>query len=65
MNNTFRIVPNLYCRGGDVTKDNGFGCYLPEGEVEYMGAESYRLKHSVPGTYLTRTQNNTFTYVQV
>ncbi|XP_028161836.1 peptidyl-prolyl cis-trans isomerase E-like isoform X2 [Ostrinia furnacalis] len=45
----FRVVPNLYCRGGDVTKDNGFGCYLPEGEVEPMGAESYRLKHTVPG----------------
>ncbi|KAI8440527.1 hypothetical protein MSG28_001775 [Choristoneura fumiferana] len=45
----FRIVPNLYCRGGDVAKDNGFGCYVPEGEVEPMGAENYDLKHSVPG----------------
>ncbi|XP_052758730.1 uncharacterized protein LOC113509154 [Galleria mellonella] len=45
----FRVVPNLYCRGGDVTKNNGFGCYLPDGEVEPMGAESYCLKHSVPG----------------
>ncbi|KAM3968376.1 uncharacterized protein ACR2FA_008451 [Aphomia sociella] len=43
----FRIVPNLYCRGGDVTKDNGFGCYLPEGETEPMGAENYVLNHSV------------------
>ncbi|KAG6459851.1 hypothetical protein O3G_MSEX011636 [Manduca sexta] len=45
----FRIVPDLYCRGGDVTKDNGFGCYLPEGETEPMGAESFHLKHTVPG----------------
>lgn len=45
----FRVVPNLYCRGGDVAKDNGFGCYVPEGEVEPMGAENYDLKHSVPG----------------
>ncbi|XP_059051292.1 uncharacterized protein LOC131846091 isoform X2 [Achroia grisella] len=44
-----KVVPNLYCRGGDVVKDNGFGCYLPEGEVEPMGAENYCLKHSVPG----------------
>ncbi|KAG6459846.1 hypothetical protein O3G_MSEX011636 [Manduca sexta] len=43
------IVPDLYCRGGDVTKDNGFGCYLPEGETEPMGAESFHLKHTVPG----------------
>lgn len=45
----YRIVPDLYCRGGDVTKDNGYGCYLPDGEVEPMGAESYALNHTVPG----------------
>ncbi|XP_028042900.1 uncharacterized protein LOC114252570 [Bombyx mandarina] len=45
----FRIVPDLYCRGGDVIKDNGFGCYLPEGQTEPMGVECYRLKHTVPG----------------
>ncbi|CAK1578690.1 unnamed protein product [Parnassius mnemosyne] len=45
----FRIVPDLYCRGGDVTKDNGFGFYLPEGDNNLMGAENYQLKHTVPG----------------
>ncbi|CAH2244623.1 jg3852 [Pararge aegeria aegeria] len=45
----FRIVPDLYCRGGDVTKDNGFGTYVPGGEQEPMIPESFRLKHSVPG----------------
>ncbi|XP_053599715.1 uncharacterized protein LOC128669167 [Plodia interpunctella] len=45
----FRIVPDLYCRGGDVVKDNGFGCYLPDGACEPMGAENFTLKHTVPG----------------
>ncbi|XP_075972150.1 uncharacterized protein LOC142973984 [Anticarsia gemmatalis] len=45
----FRVVPDLYCCGGDVSKDNGFGCYLPEGEIQPMGAENYKLKHSIPG----------------
>ncbi|CAG4941538.1 uncharacterized protein LOC123691814 [Colias croceus] len=45
----FRVVPDLYCRGGDVTKDNGFGCYLPEGQTDPMEPECLRLKHSVPG----------------
>ncbi|CAG9563343.1 unnamed protein product [Danaus chrysippus] len=45
----FRVVPNLYCRGGDVVKDNGFGCFLPEGEVELMTAENFKLNHTVPG----------------
>ncbi|CAH0759420.1 unnamed protein product [Diatraea saccharalis] len=45
----FRIVPNLYCRGGDVTKDNGFGMYIPEGTTEPMTAEGFDLNHSVPG----------------
>ncbi|CAK1544698.1 unnamed protein product [Leptosia nina] len=44
-----RVVPNLYCRAGDVTKDNGFGCYLTEGQTEPPGPEGFRLKHSVPG----------------
>ncbi|XP_052738094.1 uncharacterized protein LOC112048698 [Bicyclus anynana] len=44
-----RIVPNLYCRGGDVTKDNGFGTYVPEGEEGPMSPENFRLNHSVPG----------------
>ncbi|KOB66096.1 Peptidyl-prolyl cis-trans isomerase E, partial [Operophtera brumata] len=43
------VVPNLYCRCGDVTKDNGFGCYVPDGETDPMGAENYSLKHTVPG----------------
>ncbi|KAL4709349.1 hypothetical protein ACJJTC_007081 [Scirpophaga incertulas] len=45
----FRIVPNLYCRGGDVSKNNGFGTYVPERQTDPMGAESHILKHSVPG----------------
>lgn len=47
-----RVVPNLYCRGGDVVKDNGFGCFLPEGEVELMTSENFKLKHTVPGTII-------------
>ncbi|XP_026326453.1 peptidyl-prolyl cis-trans isomerase E-like [Hyposmocoma kahamanoa] len=46
----FRIVPELYCRGGDVTLDNGFGCYLPENRGEPMSPENFNLKHSIPGT---------------
>ncbi|GBP07041.1 Tetraspanin-11 [Eumeta japonica] len=42
------IVPNLYCRGGDVCKDNGFGCYNPPGD-DPMKPENFYLKHSVPG----------------
>ncbi|CAH0397003.1 unnamed protein product [Chilo suppressalis] len=45
----FRIVPNLYCRGGDVNKDNGFGMFVSEGCEEPITAESTDLKHSVPG----------------
>ncbi|XP_068628106.1 uncharacterized protein [Battus philenor] len=45
----FRVVPDLYCRGGDVTKDNGFGFYIPETATEPMTPESFRLKHTVPG----------------
>ncbi|XP_041972770.1 peptidyl-prolyl cis-trans isomerase CYP21-1-like isoform X2 [Aricia agestis] len=45
----FRVVPNLYCRGGDVVKDNGFGCYQPPGGKE-LAPENYQLNHSVPGT---------------
>ncbi|CAF4854177.1 unnamed protein product [Pieris macdunnoughi] len=45
----FRVVPDLYCRAGDVTKDNGFGCYLAEGQTEPPTPEGFRLKHSVPG----------------
>ncbi|XP_047023674.1 uncharacterized protein LOC124632760 [Helicoverpa zea] len=48
----FRIVPDLYCRGGDVTKDNGFGLYVPNSEGEAgipMGAEGFTLNHTVPG----------------
>lgn len=45
-------MPNLYCRGGDVAKDNGFGSYLPEGVAEPFGPEHFRLKHTVPGKIL-------------
>ncbi|XP_045763016.1 peptidyl-prolyl cis-trans isomerase E-like [Maniola jurtina] len=45
----FRIVPNLFCRGGDVCKDNGFGTYKPDEVEEAMAPESFKLKHSVPG----------------
>ncbi|XP_047989725.1 LOW QUALITY PROTEIN: peptidyl-prolyl cis-trans isomerase E-like [Leguminivora glycinivorella] len=45
----FRIVPDLYCRGGDVEKDNGYGCFLPDGETEPSTPENFELKHSVPG----------------
>ncbi|KAJ2950393.1 hypothetical protein O0L34_g8637 [Tuta absoluta] len=45
----FRIVPGLYCRCGDVSKDNGFGCYLRPGAIEPMSAENFNLKHTVPG----------------
>ncbi|XP_034825457.1 uncharacterized protein [Maniola hyperantus] len=46
----FRIVPNLFCRGGDVCKDNGFGTYNKmDGPKEPMAPESFKLKHSVPG----------------
>ncbi|XP_026491480.2 uncharacterized protein LOC113397378 [Vanessa tameamea] len=45
----FRVVPNLYCRGGDVTKDNGFGTYIPDNLTEPMVPENYRLNHTVPG----------------
>ncbi|XP_049865536.1 uncharacterized protein LOC126366470 [Pectinophora gossypiella] len=45
----FRIVPELYCRCGDVTKDNGFGCFLPEGDSEPIGAENFNLRHTIPG----------------
>ncbi|XP_050672254.1 uncharacterized protein LOC126970419 isoform X2 [Leptidea sinapis] len=44
----FRIVPDLYCRGGDVLKDNGFGCYVPESFDEPLEPESLQLKHTVP-----------------
>ncbi|CAH2063095.1 unnamed protein product, partial [Iphiclides podalirius] len=47
--NRTKVVPDLYCRGGDVVKDNGFGFYLPEGQAEPMPAENYLLKHTVPG----------------
>lgn len=47
----YRVVPELYCRCGDVAKDNGFGCYLPEGESEPMGAENYKLGHTIPGKW--------------
>ncbi|CAH0669298.1 unnamed protein product [Spodoptera exigua] len=50
----FRIVPDLYCRGGDVTKDNGFGAYTPNIEGENAGQpglyfENFDLNHTVPG----------------
>ncbi|XP_063616087.1 uncharacterized protein LOC134789385 [Cydia splendana] len=45
----FRIVPELYCRGGDVEKDNGYGCFIPESEVEPSAPENFELKHTVPG----------------
>ncbi|KAF9801386.1 hypothetical protein SFRURICE_016769 [Spodoptera frugiperda] len=50
----FRIVPDLYCRGGDVAKDNGFGAYTPNKEGENAGQpglffENFDLNHSVPG----------------
>ncbi|XP_034825458.1 uncharacterized protein [Maniola hyperantus] len=45
-----KIVPNLFCRGGDVCKDNGFGTYNKmDGPKEPMAPESFKLKHSVPG----------------
>ncbi|XP_045459474.1 peptidyl-prolyl cis-trans isomerase-like 2 [Melitaea cinxia] len=45
----FRVVPNLYCRGGDVTKDNGFGTYIPDNLTDPIGPENFRLNHTVPG----------------
>lgn len=44
----FRIVPDLYCCGGDVVKDNGFGCYSPESDPP-AGGENFTLNHTVPG----------------
>lgn len=45
----FRIVPHLYCRAGDVLKDNGFGNYSPNGEDDPIRPENFELNHSVPG----------------
>ncbi|CAB3228749.1 unnamed protein product [Arctia plantaginis] len=45
----FRVVPNLYCCGGDVTKDNGYGTYVPGDREDPMGPENFILKHTVPG----------------
>ncbi|XP_026747449.1 uncharacterized protein LOC113508542 [Trichoplusia ni] len=46
----FRIVPDLYCCGGDVTKNNGFGCYTPEGDLlDTRDTDCFKLKHTVPG----------------
>lgn len=49
-NNLCRIVPDLYCCGGDVTKNNGFGCYTPEGDLlDTRDTDCFKLKHTVPG----------------
>ncbi|KAG7305452.1 hypothetical protein JYU34_009520 [Plutella xylostella] len=45
----FRIVAGLYCRGGDVTQDNGYGSYVPSGNTEPFTPENFDLKHTVPG----------------
>ncbi|XP_014358191.2 uncharacterized protein LOC106710612 isoform X1 [Papilio machaon] len=45
----FTIVPDLYCRGGDVVKDNGFGFYHAEAKQAFETPESFLLKHTVPG----------------
>lgn len=42
-------MPNLYCCGGDVTKDNGYGTYVPADREDPMGPENFILKHTVPG----------------
>ncbi|CAH4036093.1 unnamed protein product [Pieris brassicae] len=58
----FRVVPDLYCRAGDVTKDNGFGCYLAEGQTEPPTPESFRLKHSVPGIIFIKSRNMSYVF---
>ncbi|KAJ8725212.1 hypothetical protein PYW07_016170 [Mythimna separata] len=50
----FRIVPDLFCCGGDVVKDNGFGLYIPPTKevgdfVQALTAETCDLNHTVPG----------------
>ncbi|XP_050676549.1 uncharacterized protein LOC126973359 isoform X2 [Leptidea sinapis] len=45
----FRKIPKLYCSGGDVVYDNGFGCYAQRGRYRPIGAENYHFSHSMPG----------------
>ncbi|KAG6464156.1 hypothetical protein O3G_MSEX014315 [Manduca sexta] len=45
----FRKVPNLYWSGGDVVRDNGFGCYAQKGRRRPIGAENYHFSHSMQG----------------
>lgn len=45
-----RIVPNLFCLGGDVVSNNGFGTYISEANFNKpLKPENYLLNHTVPG----------------
>ncbi|CAH0403896.1 unnamed protein product [Chilo suppressalis] len=45
----FRKVPGLYWSGGDVSHNNGFGCYAQCGRTVPIGAENFHFSHSMPG----------------
>lgn len=55
----FTKVPHLFWSGGDVTYDNGFGCYAQKGRCCPIAAENYHFSHSMPGLLSMRaTKDN-------